>query len=411
LDIPYEEELKLKEAELNALLSPLDIKLDALIPSPKPSAYRNKMELAFGDVDRDGALALGMRIKRSFYEVATPLDCVLIGDDFKKIIAFTLEFFRASGEEKYHRKRHTGALRHLLLRRGESTGEILVLLSASSALKTDLSPWVEGLNALSLDGLIVGIMHAVNDGVADAVKNEQVTILYGRDYYFDLLAVNENEAVVTDHAEPLKFKIHAFAFFQTNTKAAEVLYHEVQTFAKLASGHQCAYDLYCGTGTIAQIIAPLFKTVKGIELSMEAINTAQENAERNKITNCDFIAGDVLHELDQLMHVDDTADALASDCILDTPKSRQQASEQASLPDLIIVDPPRDGLHPKALQKIAALTPPLMIYVACKPKSFVRDMLLLKEHGYAVDQIKAVDMFPRTPHVETVALLTRCETL
>jgi len=373
LDIPYEDELALKKNALIECLGTHGHLVETLHPSPRLEGYRNKMEFAFGDDGKDGQLALGIRKKRSFYEVATPLNCVLISEDFKRIVNFTLDFFRSSANSEmfFHRKRHTGSLRHLVLRRGEFTGEILVLLSAASTLKASLSEFVEGLLALPLDGKIVGILHAQNDGVADAVKNENITLLHGCDYY--------NEEICG-----LKFKVSMFSFFQTNSRGAEVLYKIVQNFAGTGKS---ALDLYCGTGTIAQIISPNFEQVMGVEIVEEAIQAAEENAFFNNISNCKFHAGDALFVLD----------------------AELSFSTESAAADVIVVDPPRDGLHPKALEKIAAFaktSAPNIVYVACKPKSLARDMPVLIEAGYTPVKIEAVDMFPRTPHMECVCLFT-----
>ncbi|MCL1845471.1 MAG: methyltransferase [Defluviitaleaceae bacterium] len=458
MDISYEDELALKRANLMEILGEYAGVLGELHAAPVAEGYRNKMEFAFGDsgtarqarsgnrehvsgathsleagsrvenrehvsgatrsleagnsvenrehvsgathsleagsrVDLRGELTLGIRKKRSFYEVASPENCVLICEDFKRIVAHVTDFFRDRGETFFHRKRHTGALRHLVLRRGEFTGEILVLLSATSTLQAPLDRFVEGLLALPLDGKIVGIMHAENDGVADAVKNENIKILHGRDYYYEKIC-------------GLTFKVSAFSFFQTNSRGAEVLYgvvakfsgdvasdawasgsrseqHVSRLFHERATSHQLqhfALDLYCGTGTIAQVISPLFERVAGVEIIEEAILAARENAAANDIKNCEFFAGDVFENLTN------------------------------ETPCTIILDPPRDGLHPKALAKIAALGASRVIYVACKPKSFVRDLPAFIAAGYEVQAIEAVDMFPRTPHVEAVALLRRADT-
>jgi len=363
LDIPYPQELDIKKAALTETLSSYGhINLH---PAPRIEGYRNKMELAFGDEGRDGQLALGMRKKRSFYEVATPLSCVLICDDLKMIVACVLEYFRNTSETFYHRKRHTGALRHLVLRRGEFTGEILINLVTSSALAAPLPPLMQKLRALELDGEIVGILHSTNDGVADAVKNENVNLLWGRDYY--------NEKICG-----LDFKVSAFSFFQTNSAGAEFLYDIVRKFAGTG---ETAYDLYCGTGTIAQILSPSFEKVVGVELVEDAIKAANDNAAINGITNCSFYAGDVLDIIQELNH--------------------------RHLPDVVVVDPPRDGLHPKALPHIIALGASRLVYVACKPSSLARDLPALAAAGYVVEKIEGMDMFPRTPHVEAVALLRR----
>jgi 23S rRNA (uracil-5-)-methyltransferase RumA len=365
LDISYLQELDEKKRILTDDLGSYGHLVKKLHEAPKILGYRNKMELAFGDEGKDGRLALGMRKTRSFYEVATPENCVLICRDFKKIIMYVLEYFRNSGEKFYHRKRHVGALRHLVLRRGEFTGEILLNLSAASTLQTPLEPLASGLLNLELDGRLVGILHSVNDGVADAVKNENVKLLYGRDYYYEKIC-------------GLQFKVSAFSFFQTNSAGAEILYDLVKDYA-ITQNARLAYDLYCGTGTIAQILSPFFEKVLGVELVEDAIKAAKDNAALNGITNCEFYAGDVQN----LLKIFPAA------------------------PCVIIVDPPRDGLHPKALPLITRLNAPKLVYVSCKAKSLSRDLNLLTAAGYTVEKIEGIDMFPRTPHVEAVALLRR----
>jgi len=362
LDIPYTDELAKKEKALRETLEPYGHMLDKLIPAPSPKNYRNKMELAFGDEGKNGKLALGIRKRRSFYEVATIEDCELVPEDFKQIAKIVLDYFREADEPFYHRKRHIGSLRHLVLRRGEFTGELLVCISTTSTIKTTLEPLMQSLID-RFSGKIVGILHCVNDGVADVVKNENTHLLWGRDYY--------NEKICG-----LKFKISAFSFFQTNSAGAEKLYEVVK---EMAASNQAglAYDLYCGTGTIAQVLSPHFEKIVGIELNPDAIEAAKENTKLNGIKNCKFIAGDVQQFLD------------------------------GSTPNIAIVDPPRNGLHPKALAKLIALAPPRLVYVSCKPESLARDLVKLTEDGYVPQQLVGVDMFPRTPHVEAVMLLDR----
>jgi 23S rRNA (uracil-5-)-methyltransferase RumA len=277
---------------------------------------------------------------------------------------YVLHYFRESNETFFHRKRHIGTLRHLVIRQGTFTGELLLLLSTTSGISShSLTPLIEGLRQLPLEGQLVGFLHSINDGVADAVKNENTHLLWGRDYYNEELS-------------GLKFKVSAFSFFQTNVAGAEELYKIVRDFATTTPAN-LAYDLYCGTGTISQIISPLFKKVVGIELIEDAITAARENAELNGIKNCEFFAGDV------------------------------GAILGAGNPDVVIVDPPRDGLHPKTLPQIAKLNAPKLIYVACKPKSLARDIEIFAESDYIPAQIVSIDMFPRTPHVECVCLMVR----
>ncbi|MCL2500330.1 MAG: 23S rRNA (uracil(1939)-C(5))-methyltransferase RlmD [Defluviitaleaceae bacterium] len=371
-DTPYPRELAEKETTLRETLGDYGHLLEGIRPSPEITGYRNKMELAFGD-DGGTTLTLGIRKKRSLYEVATTQDCILMPDDFKKIAAFALDFFRESGETFFHRKKHTGTLRHLVLRRGHFTGEILVMLSAASGLNADLQAFTQGLRGLYIKGSIVGILLATNDGVADAVKNENQRILWGRNFYREKLC-------------GLMFYVSAFSFFQTNSTGAEILYGIVRD---LAGGGKLAYDLYCGTGTIAQIISPQFDKVIGIEFIPEAIAAAQTNVKLNGISNCEFLTRDISRITGQKngLHLDGDGKI-----------------------DAIVVDPPRDGLAPKALTHIAELAPTRLVYIACKPASLARDLPQLAALGFTAERIIGFDLFPRTPHVEVVALLRRTDT-
>ena len=365
LNIPYQEELAQKEADLRTTLGPYGCLLGGLTPAPNPHSYRNKMELAFGDEGKNGRLALGIRKRRSFYEVAMVEECVLIPDDFKQIALLVQEYFRQGPDTFFHRKRHVGTLRHLVLRRGEFTGEILINLSTTSKLVAGLIPLIQKLSDLKLNGQIVGLLHTINDGVADAVKDENTHILWGQDHFHERVC-------------GLNFKVSAFSFFQTNSAGAEVLYEIIKEMAITSTAKtNIAYDLYCGTGTIAQVLSPSFNKIIGIELNPEAIKSAIAGAKLNNITNCEFHAGDV-------------------QALIDTNLAK---------PDIAVVDPPRDGLHPKAMAKLIDISPPKLIYVACKPASLARDLTLLTKAGYKPIRITGVDMFPRTPHVEAIALL------
>lgn len=364
MDMDYQQELILKEAGVRDLLAPFSMGAwEGILAAPNPLGYRNKMELAFGDEYRDGPLALGIRKKRSLYEVAIPTQCALINDDFKAILQYVLQACRQSGETFFHKKRHTGTLRHLVLRRGEFTGEVLVNLVTTSQSRVDMDALAAGIKAVC--PRVTGVLHTLNDGVADVVKNQHVRVVYGRDFY-------------TEKIMGLSFRVGAFSFFQTNSSGAEVLYGKVKEYA----GHgEAAYDLYCGTGTIAQVLASQFETVVGVELDEQAIQAAAQNAQANAIPHCRFVAGDVLKIADTL--------------------------DQA--PQVIVVDPPRDGLHPKALPKLASLNAQRWVYVACKPASLARDAQILLRHGYRPRKAVCVDMFPRTTHVECVCLFTKKE--
>lgn len=367
-DIPYEDEAALKEKMVLNLLR--DACADGFTyhgfqRAPSETAYRNKMEFSFGDEEKGGRLALGLRKKRSFYEVVTCGRCAIADEDFHAVLLCVLRFFQASPDTFYHKKRHEGALRHVVVRKGFFTDEILVNIVTTSALRSDLSPLAAALARLPLCASLAGVLHTVNDGVADVVKADAVRVLQGRDHLYEKLL-------------GLTFKISAFSFFQTNSAAACLLYETVSRFAGDAAD-KTVFDLYCGTGTIAQIAARNAKRAVGVELDAEAVRAARENAARNGVSGCEFIAGDVLTVLDGL------------------PQG----------PGVIILDPPREGVHPKAIRKIAGFGAEKIVYVSCKPASLARDLRAFQEAGYAAADVRIHDMFPRTAHVECVVLMQR----
>lgn len=381
----HEEELKIKEELVKRLLLESyedDFLFEGILESPIVDGYRNKMEYSFGDDRKEGPLTLGLHQKKSFYNVIDADCCRIVHDDFNIIVRETGDYFRSLGLTYVNKHTHMGYLRYLIVRRAVNTGDILVDLVTSSQspyaglrelpekqLSEDdiLKEFADRIRALSLTGTVKGILHTVNDTLSDAVRDDGTTVLYGTDF-------------IEEELLGLRFKISPFSFFQTNSKSAEILYKKAREYVSLSlSKDTTVYDLYTGTGTIAQMIAPAVKKVVGIEIVAEAVEAAKENAERNGLANCEFIAGDVLTELDR---VEDR-------------------------PDVIILDPPRDGVNPKALRKIIDYGVNTIVYISCKPESMARDIIPLKLSGYRLVKACAVNQFPRTKHVETVCLLSR----
>ena len=367
-NLPYEEQLKMKEEQVHAMMDEAvngEYIWEGVKPSPVTQEYRNKMEFSFGDEFKDGPLALGMHKRGSTYDVVNVSQCQIVDADYRKILTATLEWASATGQTYYHKMRHEGYFRHLLVRKAVKTGEILIDLVTSTQAEVDFAPWVEKLLALELEGKIAGILHTKNDSLADVVKDEGTEVLHGQSYFYEELL-------------GLKFKITPFSFFQTNSLGAEVLYEIARDYMG-STKDKVVFDLYSGTGTIAQILAPVAKKVVGVEIIEEAVKAAKENAKLNGLDNCTFWAGDVLKVIDDLGEV----------------------------PDLIMLDPPRDGVHPKALEKIIGFGVDKMVYIACKPTSLARDLEMLQVRGYKVERIACVDLFPNTYHVETCALLAK----
>ncbi len=371
--IPYDIQLELKSTQVEKLLKDAtgyDFEYEGIIPSPIPYGYRNKMEYSFGDEYKGGELSLGMHKRGSHYDIVRTDTCNIVNTDFNIILSASCDFFKERGIDFYHKRDNKGYLRHLLVRRGVKSKEILVDLVTTSQLEADtetvlLDDWAELIKNLPLDGHISGILHTTNNSVADAVIDEGTEILYGKaEIYEELLG--------------LKFRISVFSFFQTNSLGAEKLYEKAGEYIGDTSG-KVVYDLYSGTGTIAQLLASRASKVVGVEIVEEAVNAARGNAKLNNITNCEFIAGDVLKVIDDLKEK----------------------------PDIIVLDPPRDGIHPKALPKILSLSVNEIIYISCKPSSLARDMQAMAAAGYKLKKACCVDMFPHTANVEACALFEK----
>ncbi len=419
---PYEEELKIKDGQVRRLIEPVlagqdcDHTFEDIVPCTVSEGYRNKMEFTFGDEYKGGPLALGMHRRGSMYDIETVTSCRIVDPDYCRIIEATVRYFAGRNIPYYHRVTHVGYLRHLLVRRTRS-GEILVGLVTTGTdgkvriqdkeeasdtgvnMDVDENELIKGYtdsilglkNDGTISGSIQGIIHIINDSVADAVKADRVDVLYGQDF-------------ITEELLGLKFKITPFSFFQTNTYGAELLYSKVREYAAsvMGDGDETIYDLYSGTGTIAQILAgsDYFgnddekegsykgkdltdenrqhkRKVIGVEIVEEAVEAARVNAKENGLDNCTFIAGDVLKVLDDLKEK----------------------------PDLIILDPPREGIHPKALPKIISYGVDNIIYVSCKTTSLARDLEVFLQAGYVVRRICPVDQFPRTGNIEVVVSL------
>ena len=366
-NLSYEQQLDLKKRQVEELIEKngLSFDIENIYGSPITEGYRNKMEFTFGDEEKDGPLALGMHKKNSFYDIVTLDDCRIVDPDFNVLLQAILKYFKEKGETYFHKIRHEGFLRHLVMRRSVKTGDILINLVTTTQSQLDESEFVNMILAQKIDGKVVGILHTLNDNLADVVQSDETKTLYGQDYFYEYLY-------------NMRFKISPFSFFQTNTLGAEVLYDKVREYVG-ETKDKLIYDLYTGTGTIAQMLASVASKVVGVEIVEEAVEAAKKNAVDNHLDNCEFIAGDVLKVVDNL-----------------TKK-----------PDILVLDPPRDGIHPKALTKIINFNVDEMVYVSCKPTSLMRDLLVFREAGYEVKRACLVDMFPGTVHVETVVLLSQ----
>ena len=387
----YEEQLKIKEEQVRQYIRENELsvgQLDKIEGAPSVYRYRNKMDYTFGDLEKDGEMTLGMHRKGKFMSIVTVDECQIVHEDFNKILRGTLDFCVERGYSKYHKKRHEGMMRNLVLRRGENTGELLVnivtqsdfgtvppgLMHGSGTVTFDEKSYEEGrfdeegyvkmLESLDLEGEICGILRTINDDWADAVKCDELRILKGRDHYMERIM-------------DLDFRVSAFSFFQTNVKAVERLYREAIGLVDDFSG-KTVLDLFCGTGTITQAMAKTAGKAIGVEIVEEAVEAAKENAAANGLDNCTFIAGDVLKVLPGL----------------------------DEKPDVIVVDPPRAGIHPKVLPMIAEYGVDEILYISCNPKTMCSDLKVLQGFGYNISYMKPFDNFPMTKHIESVVLMS-----
>lgn len=366
LSVDYAKQLEIKEEQVLELFEDAGIRGFEFLGvqgSPDNVGYRNKMEYTFGDEVKGGPLTLGLHKKGRHIDIQTVDGCMLVDSDFNTILKESLVFFQDAELPYYRVVNHEGYLRNLVVRKGIHTDEIMVNIVTSSQCEFDMSKFADMINGLELKGNVVSILHTINDGLADAVQCDEMRILYGVDYLHEEIL-------------GLKFKISPFSFFQTNTKGAEQLYTIARDFIGDHS-NKVVFDLYSGTGSIGQLMAEKAKKVYGIEIIEEAVVAANENAKLNGLDNCEFIAGDVK----------------------DTVKSLDVK------PDLIIVDPPRPGIHKQAIKDICDFGAKEIVYISCNPKTLVDDLKDFIGYGYMPEKVKCMDMFPNTPHCESVVKL------
>ena len=366
--IPYEKQLEFKAEEVKKLFADANRTMGEFLGiegSPVINHYRNKMEYSFGDETKGGELNLGMHMVGKRFGIVNIDECCLTDDDFAKISRATLEYFRKANLPYYRVMAREGYLRHLVVRKAQKTGEIMVNLVTTTQIDFDLTEYTEIIKSLNFDGELKSVIHTENDSFSDTVAADKINVLFGQDY-------------ITEELLGLSFKISPLSFFQTNSLGAEKLYSLVRDFMGDAENKE-VFDLYCGTGTIGQIAAGKAEKVTGVELIEEAVVAANENAKLNGLDNCNFIAGDVAE-------------------VIKTMKGN---------PDIIILDPPRSGVHPKAMEYVIKFNAKKIIYVSCNPKTLVEDLESLEISGYEIEKTLLMDMFPHTPHVESIVCLNK----
>ena len=378
-DMSYSHELQYKENYIREMFKDKNIEGDvfeSIIASPIIFGYRNKMEFTFGDSEKNGELRLGMHQVKSFYNILDAKDCELIDENSREIIKITKDYFNKLNTTYYHKKTHKGYLRHLVIRKSFYENNLLINIVTSTDVDYGISEeklFDDYKNTIlnTLDKqFIKGIIHTKNDSLSDAVVCEDYDILYGEKYILEELL-------------GLKFKISPFSFFQTNSKCAEILYSKVREYALLNknnSKNKLVLDLFCGTGTIAQFLSLHSEEVIGVEIVNDAVLNAIENTKLNNINNVSFVASDVNKVIDDF--------------------------KEKNI-DLIVLDPPRDGVNAKTLEKVVKFYAKSIVYVSCKIESFIRDMDVFLLNGYKIIKICPIDMFPHTKNIETVILMVK----
>lgn len=364
-DLDYEAQLKFKQKQVADALTRIG-KLESVFinpvigMSPEPWYYRNKMEYTFG-YDKQGQIILGQHRAGQWYELVDIEECWLQSPTSNKILKICKEFVRKHNLSAYSTKTHRGLLRHLVIREGKNTGDVLINLIILGEDFPQADAFVEQLTAQVPE--ITSIVLNVNRRVSETSQGEEERILWG-------------QPVIHETVNDLHFDISANSFFQTNTYQTQRLYRLIVDMAKVDKG-SIVLDLYCGTGSITLHLASRVKEVHGVEINPLAIENARHNAQKNQIENAFFYCGEVRKVLRDL-----------------------------SFPlDVIVVDPPRDGLNRKVIQFLLEKTPSQILYVSCNPTTLARDLKDLCEGGYSVSRVQPIDMFPHTYHIETVTEL------
>lgn len=365
--ISYEKELELKEKivrdafERIGKLSPDFL---PIIGCESRTRYRNKAQYPVS-ADKEGNLVCGFYAKRS-HRIVPVEDCLLQPEIFKKTVNIILDYAREKKISAYREENNTGIMRHIYLRKGHYSGEMMVCIVVRKPIERELKGLVKRLTGEI--SCIKSIIMNINPKQTNVILGKKNVTLWGSDTITDIMCGNETE-------------ISPLSFYQVNTPQAEKLYGAAKEFAGL-SGNERILDLYCGAGTIGLSMADKAKYVLGVEVIPEAVENAKRNAVGNGIENAEFICGDAGETAEKLSH-------------------------ENMLPDVIIADPPRKGCDTQTIDAICRMNPQRVVMVSCNPATAARDCALLGERGYSTEKVQPVDLFPGTSHVECVVLLSR----
>ncbi len=386
--VQYESQLAFKQQHVIDALERIGgfkgIQVLPIIPSKEIYFYRNKLEFSFGDRpwletpppaipleekgDSTRPMVLGFHIPQRYDKILDIDECHLQSELSNGILNAVKSFAVEHSLPAYTSLPQSGYLRNLVIREGKNTGDVMVNLVTFDD-RPEIMKELTGELTKSFPE-IVTVVNNITAKLANVAVGETEKVYYG-------------SGVFTEKIGDLLFHLSANSFFQTNTHQAEMLYAVTKEFAELKPS-DVVYDLYCGTGTISLYISGVVKQVIGIELVESSIINARMNAEVNGIRNCEFIAGDL-------------RDLLTKDV---------GWKEKHAAPDVLIIDPPRSGMHPKAVEEIGVMKIPRIVYVSCNPATLARDLQLLSLFGYSIEKVQPVDMFPHTYHIESVTKLT-----
>lgn len=362
----YENQIALKKAYTNELLLPAGISVSSIIKSPEQWGYRNKMEFSFSQ--NDSVVIAGLHKKNEFNRYVSVPPCHIADPSMMDALEIILSFVRSSALPAYNKWTRDGFYRHLVFRKAKNTGHLLINIVTNSV--RDITPAFFLPLVDALKDKAASIFWSKNGSVSDTVASDELVLLYGKDMIDEDLHVK---------GRTFSFTISPFSFFQTNTLGAEKLYEAVIDAVEW-NKEDTVLDLYSGTGTIALVLAEYVKEVRGVEIVADAVKNANANKERNGVQNAVFETGSV---------------------------EKWISGGSAPSFNSMVIDPPRAGLSPKALNFIKEIRPKKLVYVSCNPSTLARDLkYLIDDAGYSAQAAKCIDMFPHTYHIETVVPLT-----
>lgn len=365
--IDYKAQLDFKTNRVMQVINRIG-KLEKVLIHPtlgmeNPYNYRNKVQLPVSN--KNGAVSIGFYAARS-HDIINMETCHIQDKVADIVVKLTRQWMKEFNIESYNEEKHQGILRHIMIRKGFKTGEVMVVVVTKGKNLPHKEEFI-ALMTKKIQGL-VSIVQNINSEKTNAILGAQCETLWGKD-------------TITDYIGEFKFEVSPLSFFQVNSIQTEVLYSKALEYANL-SGGEVVLDAYCGTGTISLFLSQKAKKVYGVEIVPEAIENAKINAAENKVDNTEFIVGEAEKVIPKLI-------------------------SEGVRADVVVVDPPRKGCDKTLLEAISSMEPKTIVYVSCDPGTLARDLGILDELGYRTIEIQPVDMFPQTAHVECVALIVK----